>query len=98
MTKREHHEPGYDPRIDRRQPPPLFGHRGGAPPDQLAAVAQAFEHAGDREIADALDAWLLPGNGARLAALLASAPSAAAARARIPLPVPKSSPIWVGVR
>jgi hypothetical protein len=52
----------------------------GAAQASLAAETGLAAAACDRVIADALDAWLTPGNGPHLSALLASAPSAAVHR------------------
>ncbi len=71
-----------DPRTfpDPAEAPARYARLHAAAQASLAAETGLAAAARDREISDALDAWLMPGNGPQLAALLASAPSAAVHR------------------
>ena len=71
-----------DPRSfpDAASAPAEFARLHRAAQASLAAETGLAAAALDREIAAALDAWLTPGNGPRLSALLATAPTAAVHR------------------
>ena len=71
-----------DPRSfpDAAAAPAEFARLHRAAQASLAAETGLAAAALDREIAAALDAWLTPGNGPRLSALLATAPTAAVHR------------------